>query len=492
MKDDPKFLIDVPPPTISGALHMGHVFSYCHMDFLARQKRGFLKAWKPPEDENDPEFWTGPPQATRIDPLLYPFCFDCNGLPTEKLAQKEKIFDQEGIIQFAQNTSAMYADLFQKIGMGWSNHHYHSFDKNAVAIAELSFHDLVKKGYCYKDTRPYYWCPKYRVSVSQAEIDDEGRYERSGEKVELRTGEGWFINIRDHIPRLREWIDDIEWQPDHFRERLHRWLDGINQDWSISRERNYGIRIPGEPEGIVFDTWFTSSLSPQMTWAAHTGKPSLECPVFDLRFQAHDIIRTWAFFTIVKSVYHNQQKPWKKIIISGHALDRHGRKISKTAGNFVSPLVYVEKYGMEGVRYWAAQNQVGTDTRCDEAIMEKGKRLLNKLRNAWRFINGNGHWGMEDWEPGCPGGEKEEYYVEWCKVAGRLQTYMDHDHNWSLAIQTLTDFFWHTFCDKWIEECKKTPIYDTLWKVFDDMSEWFEYFFPDLTKHLNEETKKMY
>jgi valyl-tRNA synthetase len=484
MKEDPTYLIDVPPPTISGRLHMGHVFSYCHMDFVARRMRAFRTRRALCDVEDQPAHEVGPPH--RSDPLLYPFCFDCNGLPTEKLAQQEEVFDRAGVIRFAQKTSGMYSELFEKIGIGWSSHRYHTFDENAIALAEMSFHDLVEKGYAYKATRPYFWCPKHRVSVSQAEIDEEGCYERSGEKVEMRTGEGWFVNIRDHVPQLRGWIDRVEWRPDHFRERLHRWVDQISMDWSISRERNYGIRVPGEPDNIVFDTWFTSSLSPQMAWAAHTGEPSLRCPVFDVRFQAHDIIRTWAFFTIVKSAYHNRQIPWKRVIVSGHALDRHGRKISKTAGNFVSPLVYVERYGMEGVRYWAAQNQVGTDTRCDEAVMEKGKRLLNKLRNAWRFINGCGRWGGGG--PGCPGGQDEGYYREWAEVAAGLRTWMDDEHNWPLVIQTLTDFFWHTYCDRWVEECKKRPIYDTLRKVFDEMSGWFESFFPDLTSRLSEET----
>jgi len=466
-----KYLIDVPPPTISGNLHMGHVFSYCHMDFVARSQRRI---------------------AFKSDPLLYPFCFDCNGLPTEKLAQKDRLFDQKDIIPFAEKSSNLYSDLFSKIGIDWSKHKYHTFDHNAITLAELSFRDLVSKGYAYKTTTEYFWCPKTRVSVSQAEIDDEGRYERSGEKVELRTGEGWFVKMKEFLPQIRANIDQIQWHPDHFRERLHRWLDDLKYDWSISRERNFGIHIPDEPENIVFDTWFTSSLSPQMTWAAHTGIPSLECPVFDCRFQAHDIIRTWALFTIAKSLYHNNQIPWKRIIISGHALDKHGKKISKTAGNFVNPLTYVEKYGAAGVRYWAAQNQVGTDTRIDEPLMEKGKRLVNKIRNACRFLNGNGHWGLDDWEPGCPGGTKEDYHIEWQEVAGRLQTYLEHDYNWPLGIQTLTDFFWHTFCDKWIEECKKTPIYDTLQDVFHEMCDYFEIFFPGITDELTKITNKMY
>lgn len=448
----PEYLIDVPPPTISGLLHMGHVFSYCHMDFVARYQRGYKIA---------------------EDPLLYPFCFDCNGLPTERLAQSNHRTD---IVEFAQQTSTMYTELFNSIGMGWSPHSYHTFDANAVALAELSFADLKEKGLTYKATREYFWCPEHKVSVSQAEIDEKGCYERSGAKVETRTGEGWFINMLDHIPRIRQCIDAIEWHPVVFKERLHAWLDGLKYDWSISRERNYGIHIPGEPQGIVFDTWFTSSLSPQMTYAAHTGKPLLQCPVFDARFQAHDIIRTWALFTIVKSLYHNNQPPWKHIVISGHALDSKGRKISKSAGNFVPPMTYIEKYGMEGVRYWAALNQIGTDTRCDEQVMAKGKKLVNKIKNAHKFIR------MGETKKG----KSQEHWIEACKVFDNIETHMQ-DYNWPLAIQTLTDFFWHTFCDKWIEECKVAPMYETLAEVFEILVKEFSVFFPNLSEILGSE-----
>lgn len=464
------YLIDVPPPTISGLLHMGHVFSYCHMDFIARYKRGYL---------TDSDM-----HNAGQDPLLYPFCFDCNGLPTERLAQSISsrcISEPNEIIAFAEQTSGMYAELFKSMGMGWSPHKFHTFDANSIALAELSFADLKEKGLAYKATREYFWCPEHKVSVSQAEIDDEGHYERSGAKVELRTGEGWFINMLDHLPRIREAIDAIQWHPDVFRERLHAWLNDLKYDWSISRERNYGIHIPGEPDNIVFDTWFTSSLSPQLAWASHTGKPSLQCPIFDARFQAHDIIRTWALFTIVKSLYHNNQIPWKRIIVSGHALDPKGRKISKTAGNFVAPQTYIDKYGMEGVRYWAALNQVGTDTRCDEQMMAKGKKLINKIKNAYKFLQ------MGE----AKGGKHHDHWIEACKMFGRMQTYMDHDYNWPLGIQTLTDFFWHTFCDKWIEECKTTPMYETLGEVFQILVGEFSVFFPDLPEMLIEQYKTM-
>lgn len=79
-------------------------------------------------------------------------------------------------------------------------------------------------------------------------------------------------------------------------------------------------------------------MTPQLAWASHTGKPSLECPIFDLRFQAHDIISTWVFYTIIKSYHHNNQIPWKQIITTGHTLDENDDKIGKSIGNFLTPI----------------------------------------------------------------------------------------------------------------------------------------------------------
>ena len=423
---------------------MGHVFSYCHMDFVARY------------------------QAKKQN-LLYPFCFDCNGLPTEKLAHKNRIFDTADIIEFAVETSSAYQNLFNDIGMGFSSHSYHTYDALCQKIALLSFQDLCDKGLAYKAETEFYFCPKTKISVSQSEVDDNGCFERSGEKVITKTGTGWFIKIKDHLPEIRKMVDAISWHPDSFKHRLHRWLDDVKYDWSISRERKYGIQIPGE-ENLVFDTWFTSSLTPQLTWAAFTGEASLECPVFDVRFQAHDIIRTWALFTIVKSLYHNDQIPWKNLVISGHALDKKGKKISKTAGNFVPPSKYLEQFGKDGIRYWTAQNQPGTDTRTDLALMSKGKKLVNKLRNAHRFVQ----MRKED------SGHSQELLDEWEAVQNQFIAAMD-EFKWGDAIHLLTNFFWHRFCDYWIEYGKQQSITSSLNTVILQIIDWYEIFFPDLS-----------
>jgi len=443
------YLIDVPPPTISGSLHMGHVFSYCHMDFIARF------------------------QELKGKQLVYPFCFDCNGLPTEKLANKNSIREQAAIIHFAEEKAIVYEEHFAMQRMGWSKERYHSFSANAVELANLSFTDLVEKKLAYKANRTYFYCPVTKVSVSQSEIDDNGCYERSGAKVEVREGEGWFINILDHLPRIREAIDQIKWHPDYFRERLHSWLNQVQYDWSISRERNYGIAIPGEKPGIVFDTWFTSSLSPQMTWTSHTGNVSLACPVFDARFQAHDIIRTWALFTIIKSIYHNDQIPWKNVIVSGHALDTKAAKLSKSAGNTTAPIQYFKQYDTYGVRFWAAQNQIGTDTRIDPQIMSKGKKLANKIRNARRFISLNAE----------AGGINDEYMCEWHQVEKTIETELNN-FQYANAISALTTFFWGRFCDVFIEASKQAPCNDTLDAILTEIVDWYEIYLPGIKQEL--------
>jgi valyl-tRNA synthetase len=443
------YLIDVPPPTISGALHMGHVFSYCHMDFIARF------------------------QELQGKQLVYPFCFDCNGLPTEKLASKAGIRGTEDIIKFAIEKSAAYEEHFTMQKMNWSKERYHSYSDMAVEIANLSFQDLKNKGLAYKAVRPYYYCPVTKVSVSQSEIDENGCYERSGAKVEVREGEGWFINIMDHLPRIRSAIDEIKWHPDYFRERLHSWLDQVQYDWSISRERNFGIAIPGEAPGIVFDTWFTSSLTPQMAWASHTGKPSLQCPIFDARFQAHDIIRTWALFTIIKSVYHNDQIPWKNIIISGHALDSKENKLSKSAGNATPPIEYFKQYDAYGVRFWAAQNQTGTDTKIDSLVMSKGKKLANKLRNAKKFLTLHAN----------EGGKREDWLTEWFEAQKNISQHLNN-FDYANAQLTLTQFFWSRFCDVFIEESKKSGGFESLNKILGDITDWYEIYLPGIKGEL--------
>ena len=434
-----RFLIDTPPPTISGNLHIGHIFSYTQADLIAsyHQMKGAA--------------------------LLYPFCFDDNGLPTEKLAQGQGIYDQNGIIRFAIDTSEKYSKLFKDIGLCYSPDEYHTISPMAQQMANLSFEDLKKKGLAYKKETEFWWCPKMETSISQSELTEDGRYERSGEKAILKRGEGWFINSMDHLPEIRRMIDKIEWKPEHFKGRLLSWMDGLQWDWSISRERKFGIPIPGE-QGMMFDTWFTSSLTPQLAWASRTGEASLECPIFDLRYQSHDIIRTWALFTIIKSLYHNEQIPWKRILITGHALSPTGDKYSKSKGNFTDPYHYINAYGPSGIRFWSIQNAAGTDTLLDEDIMKTAKRLEIKLTNAKRFIDMQRDKGMS--------GRNEEMEKAWNETAQAIDSHMEA-MDWHKAFDALNGFFWDLFCSKFIEQSKKEPATDSLFIIMEGMKPYF-------------------
>jgi valyl-tRNA synthetase len=429
-----KYLIDTPPPTISGTLHIGHIFSYTQGDIAARYNKYLNKE------------------------LIYPFCFDNNGIPTGKLASKNGIKGIKNIIDFSIDKSLEYKENFTEAGIEFADQEYHTYDDNSISIAYKAFEILKEKGIAYKATTDYLWSEKLQTSISQSEIDDNGIIERTGEKAIIKTGEGWFINIKDHLPQLREQINKIDWKPIHFKNRALDWIDAIEWDWSISRERNFGIKIPEEES--TFDTWFISSLSPYLAWASHTKDDSIkDCPIFDMRFQSHDIIRTWAFYTITMSYFLSNQIPWKTIMISGHTLDGKGNKFSKSSGNATIAKPFIDKYGARGIRHWSISSTLGTDTKIDETRMRQGWKIYNKFQNAKNFIEmqkTNGWIGKDD-----------NLIKIWTDYKSKILLSFDN-YDYYSASEIMYEFFWNTFCDKWIEQSKKEPISETLEFILED------------------------
>ena len=408
------YLIDTPPPTISGELHIGHIFSYVPISTTVKYQR------------------------TIYQEVLAPFAVDCNGIPTWQLLKKNNLWG-EAREQFIADKTKEFKQTFDDFKINFSEHSYNTMDQMTQDICLLSFNDLVTKGLCYKAKATVLWDEKLQISVSQSELDEQGNYERTGVKPILKETTGWFIKIDKQ--KILEQIDKIEFSDEKYKNRLVSWVEQINQDWSISRERDFGIAIPNE-EGMVFDTWFISSLTPQLAWASHTGFASLDCPIFDIRFQGHDILRTWALFTIVKSLYHNNQIPWKKLVVTGHVLDSKGNKISKSLGNSI-PLDKYKDRPFE-LTYWGTLAPIGTDTRFSEAVLNDGRKLKNKILNANRFIEMQENDDFVEIKP---------YFFGQYGIS----TVMIQELLYSKSLLTIKDYFWNTFCNIEIEGAKKAP-----------------------------------
>ncbi|MCJ7478950.1 MAG: valine--tRNA ligase [Candidatus Nanohaloarchaeota archaeon QJJ-7] len=324
-------------------------------------------------------------------------------------------------------------------------------------------------------------------------------HERCDTPTEFLVTEQWYVELLDKKEEYLEAGKDMDWYPEKMFTRYRHWIEGLQWDWCISRQREFGIPFPVwyceecgqevlaekeqlpvdplqddppvdecpecgkssfQPEEDVFDTWATSSLTPLINagwdWDSNREQFTIERPELypiDLRPQGHDIISFWLFHTVVKSLEHTGEVPFNEVMINGMVLDENREKMSKSKGNVIPPDEVLEEFPVDAARYWSAGSSVGDDLPFSKNDLRGGQKLMRKLWNASKLV-----------EQLAPEGELErpeeldpidEWMLAELDETVEFVTDQMEEYGFAKARDRLRESFWHTFCDNYLEISKQ-------------------------------------